>query len=1002
MTLPTWVDFEFAEQSAAAMARGLSGASAAWGTLLANAQGVLASRTDDRDSELQESYDFHGWRDLVAAARILDLAATELGVNGADDRKAAAILAACAFGMSGTSVSAAAVISNHALIDSDLTPGELTALAIGSPPLSREVFPMLPMGSRHRACIENVAAFLARGTDEQFNMAVEALDDATREERGAWESYLLRLSRISLAHVGRLAVARVLSEYESRFPNGYLDRLVSDSPMLLPSQYEAIKEHGVLNLGRNLLIALPTGTGKTLLGELALLRSLGREPGLVCYIAPYVALGRQVAEKISRHTPPDVRVHRLVGGYQEPEPLDPDNHLEVVVATPERFDAMLRLRRDLLPSIRCVVFDEAHMIGNGQRGMRLEGVLTRLRLASLRGEQVPRFVLLSAVLSNADELAAWIGIANENIIRGTWRPSAKRLLRWTEDGRLRLHAGDDPLRSLPSEVLGETQLPWPNAGFYTSRHFGDTKKQEPLALGNVAFLTDFEHNQYQQPVLCICSTRPKTRDLANQIAQRFTTLEPLPQSIRSITDLIDQKYPYLRPLKEELQRGVAYHNSSLPHEIREGIERAVESRALKAVAATTTLAEGVDLPFRVTVLADWLTFDGDKNRPMESLLFKNIAGRCGRAGQFTEGDTIVFDNPVGEAQLTSPARRPGLQEEIFFPESQPILTSAIGRLDRQVAVSVVGSQLLAAIPENPEVENLDSAFLERSFARHTGAAGIAAERVTSAYREILDTSTEQPLALVESPARLTPLGEAASNAGLSPYAARKLQSTLGELHDLGASREDLVTVSVALLGSLSDVAEQGNPDLRKAVANPKSRPVVRLDELNLVLDRWLAGESIENIFAALPANQRSKRQPRLQAWLQGIPEDSSWTDQFAKFYDFVSNCLEFFLPWILRSARSLAEIDEQTDRPWNDWARFVELGVDNNWSVRLIDGGIISERSIARQIGQRFDELMVNAEPDIEQIKQALVEVLGNGNEVIERILDWYQSELKNATPPGD
>ena len=1004
MSLPTWVDFESAEQSAAVMARGLSGSPAAWGTLLANAQAILGARTDTRDSEMQSSYNFDEWRDLVAAARILDLAATELGVSDVDDRKTAAVLAACAFGMSGTAVSAAAVIRSHHLLSSDLSPGELTALALSSPSLSREVFPMLPMGSKYRTCIENLAAFLARGTDELLTMVVKALEDATREEVGTWEGYLLRISRLSLAHAGRLAVAKVLARDESKFPDGYLDRLVSDSPMLLPSQYEAINEHGVLDPDRNLLIALPTGTGKTLLGELALLNSLGREPGLVCYVAPYVALGRQVSEKISRHTPSEVRVHRLVGGYQEPEPLDPENHLEVVIATPERFDALLRLRRDLLPAIRCVVFDEAHMIGNDQRGIKLEGILTRLRLATFRGGQVPRFVLLSAVLSNADDLAAWVGIADENIIRGTWRPSAKRLLRWTEDGRLRLHAGDDPLRTLPHEVLGETQLPWPNVGFYGTRHYGDIRRQEPRALENVAFLAGFEHDQYQQPVLCVCSTRPKTRHLADQIAQRFTPLEPLPQPIRSIMGLIDQKYPHLRPLKEELQRGVAYHNSSLPLDIREGIERAVESRALKAVAATTTLAEGVDLPFRVTVLADWLTFDGDKSRPMESLLFKNIAGRCGRAGQFTEGDTVIFDNPVGDAQLTSPVQRPDLQGKIFFPESQPVLTSAISRSDRQVAISTVGSQLLAAISENPDVENLDSSFLKRSFAHQTDGAGIAAERVSLAYREILDTSEGQPLAIAASPARLTPFGEAASNAGLSPATARRLRAALGELSDRGSSRADLIAISAALLNSLGNVTEQGNPDLRKAVANPKSRPIVRLNELDLVLDHWLAGQSIEEIFAALPSNLRSKRQPELRTWLQGVPEDSTWTDQFAKFYDFMSSCVEFFLPWVIRASRSLEEIDEQTDRPWSDWARFVEMGVDTNWSVRLIDGGLISERATARKIGQRFEELMLNTESAIEPVRQALIEVLGNDGQVINQILDWHrrQSQITHETLHGD
>ena len=556
---------------------------------------------------------------------------------------------------------------------------------------------------------------------------------------------------------------------------------------------------------------------------------------------------------------------------------------------------------------------------------------------------------------------------------------------------LRLHAGDDPLRNLPREVLGETRLPWPNVDFYAARHYGAIRRQEPLALENLAFLAEFEYEQYLQPVLCVCSTRPKTRHLAAQIAQRFMALEPPPQPIKLIIDLIEQRYPYLRPLKEALQRGVAYHNSSLPHDVRDGIERAVEARELKVVAATTTLAEGVDLPFRVTILADWLTFDGEKTRPMESLLFKNIAGRCGRAGQFTEGDTIIFDNPVGDAQLTSPARRPYLQQQVFFSESQPVLTSAISRLDSQLAVSTVGSQLLAAITENPKVEDPASAFLKLSLARQTHGAETASERIRLAYREILDDTHGQPLAVAASPARLTPFGEAASISGLSPATARRLRMALGGVSDQGSSREDLIAISVALLKSLSDVTEQRNPDLRKAVANPRSRPVVRLDELELVLDLWLAGEPFETIFAELPANQRSQRRPGLRAWLQGVPEDSTWTDQFAKFYDFMDNCVAFFLPWVLRAARPLAEIDEQPERPWGEWARFAELGVDSSWAIRLLDDRAIDERAVARQVGQQLDELMRATEPTIDQVEKAVIEIPGSDDQVVAQVLNWYR-----------
>lgn len=989
MAIPTWVDFESAERSAAVMARGLSGSSEAWGTLLAHAQAVLAARTDKLHFEVEGSYDFEEWRDLVAAARILDLAATDQGVSNPDNRRTAAILAACAFGMSGTAVSATSIVRNHRLLDSDLGPGELTTLAISSPILSRDVLPRLPAGSAHRTCIENVAAFLARGAEEQFSKASRSLQEAAFEEPGAWESYLLRLSSLSLAHVGKLATARVLMSEEARFPRGYLDRLVDDSPLLLPSQYEAITEHGILRPDENLLIALPTGTGKTLLGELALLSSLGREPGLVCYIAPYVALGRQVAEKISRHTPPDVRVHRLMGGYKEPEPVDPEARLEVIVATPERFDAMLRLRPDLLPAIRCVVFDEAHMISNGERGVRLEGILTRLRLAARTG-QVPRFVLLSAVLSNTEEIATWLGIRPTNVISGTWRPSAKRLLRWAENGTLQLHAGDDPLRKQPMEVLGETNLPWPNAQFYPTSNFGAIQQQEPRALQNIAFLAEYEYKQYEQPILCVCSTRPRTRRLAAEVAERFEILEPIPQTIRNIVNLIDQRYSYLRPLREAVLRGVAYHNSSLPHDVRERIEQAVESRALKVVTATTTLAEGVDLPFRATILGDWLMFDGEKSSPMESLLFKNIAGRCGRAGQFTEGDTIIFDNPVGDAQLTSPARRPQLQERIFFSSSQPTLESAMARLGSELATSTIGSQLLAAISENPDAEDIASSFGELSFAYQTDGAADVAERVNRALSEILDDSEGQPLATMSSPVRLTSFGEAANSGGLSPTTARRLRTALSAMSHTGSSRDDLIAVSVRLLRELAVVPEQGNPDLKKAVASPRSRPIVRLTELELVLDLWLNGESLEDIFAALPSKQRSSRQPRLEMWLEGVPEDSTWTDQFAKFYDFMNNCVVYFLPWILRAAEPLVAIDGHPERPWTQWANLIEFGADSSLAAGLVSDDIITDRALARKIGQRLEAYSLGTEDDRDLLRRDLADLLSDSRDAVTQVFEWF------------
>ena len=122
-----------------------------------------------------------------------------------------------------------------------------------------------------------------------------------------------------------------------------------------------------------------------------------------------------------------------------------------------------------------------------------------------------RFALLSAVVSNADELAAWLHIDSARVVKGNWRPSVKRLSRWTEDGKLKLHAGDDPLRDQPSQVLGETDLPWPQSGFYSTNNFGVNRQLGRAALQNVAYMAQFQYQRYGQPVLCVCTTRSSTR-----------------------------------------------------------------------------------------------------------------------------------------------------------------------------------------------------------------------------------------------------------------------------------------------------------------------------------------------------------------------------------------------------------------------------------------------------------------------------------------------------------
>jgi replicative superfamily II helicase len=150
------------------------------------------------------------------------------------------------------------------------------------------------------------------------------------------ERSLYRSARIALYQNYHLSVVKALRETSQSFSPEYVIQLVkSNLRLLLPPQYRAISNSRILERW-NLIVALPTSSGKTFLGELLLVASLNSGPGLSVYVAPYVDLGKQISDTLSVHLPPGHRLHQFVGGFRQSEPLDPTALREVVVATPER------------------------------------------------------------------------------------------------------------------------------------------------------------------------------------------------------------------------------------------------------------------------------------------------------------------------------------------------------------------------------------------------------------------------------------------------------------------------------------------------------------------------------------------------------------------------------------------------------------------------------------------------------------------------------------------
>jgi len=170
----------------------------------------------------------------------------------------------------------------------------------------------------------------------------------------------------------------------------------------------------------------------------------------------------------------------MIGGFREADDLNSHedgasgHRMEIIVATPERLDALLRTAPSLITGLRCVVCDEAQLVRNDVRGIRLEGLITRMRLLQERGYPL-RLVLLSAVLSRYDTLRQWIDAPEASVVTGSWRPTARRIALWRESGNLTWYIGNDPIRragTASNSTIGQLILPWPawpEHGFYPTK-----------------------------------------------------------------------------------------------------------------------------------------------------------------------------------------------------------------------------------------------------------------------------------------------------------------------------------------------------------------------------------------------------------------------------------------------------------------------------------------------------------------------------------------------------
>jgi len=398
---------------------------------------------------------------------------------------------------------------------------------------------------------------------------------------------------------------------------------------LYPPQAQAV-ESGLLD-GESLLVATSTASGKTLLAVLAAARAMDRGMKTL-YLSPLRALTTEKAEYFRRLLEPlGARVAAVSRDYDSPEEWL--RKVDVVVATYEKADSLVRHRSSWLKDVGLIVIDEVHLLADPERGPRLEVAATALMKVAPGAQRLG----LSATITNHDELSKWLG-ASPVVTR--WRPT--------------------PLRECV---------------FYDNRlYYVDSGKIESIEAGVVGNpLIGLTLNCLLEggQVMVYSHARKAAESCAARLAERVGALGALDRDgLRRDAEVIRAEGRGLEMaerLAHCVERGVAFHHAGLSHSHRRVVEESFLARRLKVICATPTLAAGVNLPARMVIIPEVKK----SVRDMSVMEYKQLAGRAGRPGYDREGYSVIMASSKRKLNI--------LIKKYLMAEPEPIRSQLVGR-----------------------------------------------------------------------------------------------------------------------------------------------------------------------------------------------------------------------------------------------------------------------------------------------------------------------------------
>ncbi len=390
---------------------------------------------------------------------------------------------------------------------------------------------------------------------------------------------------------------------------------------------------------RSVLVAAPTGAGKTIVGEFAVHLAMQTAHGKAFYTTPMKALSNQKFRELV-----DVYGDENVGLLTGDTTIN--GNARIVVMTTEVLRNMIYADSGALRELRFVVMDEVHFLADRFRGAVWEEIIIHLDAAV-------RLVALSATVSNAEEFGDWLGTVRGNtaVIVSEIRPVPLEQ---------HVHLRGDLVPLFDTRFGGKPRV---NEELLRLRSFGGNGRAHHRGRGRGGGRPPQRHTRVDRaelarvleranllPAIFFIFSRVGCDAAVQQVSRsdiRLTTREERDE-IRAIVaertrTLEDEDLAVLGfwEWRENLERGLAAHHAGLLPAFKEIVEELFQRKLVKVVFATETLALGINMPARTVVLEKLEKFNGEARVPITPGEYTQLTGRAGRRGIDVEGHAVI-------------------------------------------------------------------------------------------------------------------------------------------------------------------------------------------------------------------------------------------------------------------------------------------------------------------------------------------------------------------------